>query len=80
MKLPNQKHLEKKKTRLELENDSKNAIEGACIVLCQDVQAVKCCPSLNASALYYKTKLCCHNFTIYNVASQEAKCYWFNET
>lgn len=77
------KHLEKKnRAQLELENDTKYAKEGVCIVLCQNlysVQAVKCYPSLKASSSYLKTKQFYYNFTIYNVASQEAKCYWFNE-
>lgn len=25
------------------------------------------------------TKLCCHNFTIYNVVNNQVVCYWFNE-
>jgi hypothetical protein len=28
-----------------------------------DVQAVKLAPVLRASAIYYKTKLCVHNFS-----------------
>jgi hypothetical protein len=49
-------------------------------VFTMDVQAVKISPCLYASALYYKTKLNCHNFTVYNLASHEATCYWFNES
>lgn len=44
-----------------------------------DLQAVKVCPSLNASSLYYKTKLCCHNFTVMNVKTKHVMCYWFSE-
>lgn len=74
-------HTDKKnRARLEKEQDKTKAIEGTSIVLTMDVQAVKVCPSLNASALYYKTKLCCHNFTIYDLGSHEVTCYWFNET
>lgn len=53
--------------------------QGAAIVLTQDVQAVKVCPFLNASALYYKTKLLFHNFTIFNITTHHCCCYWFNE-
>lgn len=75
------KHIDaKNRAREEKDYDKKKAIEGSAVVLTMDVQAVKVCPSLNASALYYKTKLCCHNFTIYDLASHAATCYWFNET
>ncbi|XP_047143996.1 uncharacterized protein LOC105844486 isoform X2 [Hydra vulgaris] len=45
-----------------------------------DVQAVKLCPAMNASALYYSMKLKVHNFTIYNV-NNEHQCHncWWNE-
>ncbi|CAH1108056.1 unnamed protein product [Psylliodes chrysocephalus] len=45
-----------------------------------DLQAVKICPQLKASSLYYKVKLCCHNFTIYDLATNLGPCYWFDET
>lgn len=34
---------------------------------------------IKASALYYKTKLCSLNFSLYNLASHQCTCYWFNE-
>lgn len=37
-------------------------------------------PFFNASALYYKTKLCVHNYTIFNLGSHNATCYWWNES
>ncbi|XP_045485486.1 uncharacterized protein LOC110999393 isoform X1 [Pieris rapae] len=49
-------------------------------VFTHDLQAVKLCPQLQASALYYKTKLCVHNFTMYNLATKDVYCYWFDET
>lgn len=49
-------------------------------VFTQDLQAVKLCPQLQASALYFKTKLCVHNFTMYNLANKEVTCYWFDES
>lgn len=74
-------HINKKnKAREEKERDKQQAIDGTAIVLTMDLQAVKVCPSLNASAVYYKTKLCCHNFSIYDLASHNVSCYWFNET
>ncbi|ESO93016.1 hypothetical protein LOTGIDRAFT_162041 [Lottia gigantea] len=39
-------------------------------VLTMDLQAVLSSPRLQASAMYYKTKLACHNFTIYDLATK----------
>lgn len=36
-------------------------------------------PKLEASAIYYKTKLCVHNFTTYNLGNKDVHCYWFDE-
>lgn len=35
---------------------------------------------MNASALYYKTKLQVHNMTFYNLQSHEGYCYLWDET
>ena len=48
-------------------------------VMTMDVQAVLLSPSLNASALYYKTKLTVHNFTMYDLRSHDVKCYVWHE-
>ncbi|CAG5036894.1 unnamed protein product [Parnassius apollo] len=45
-----------------------------------DLEAVKVCPYLTASALYFKTKLTCHNFTVFNLVTKHCSCYWFDET
>ncbi|CAH2102069.1 unnamed protein product [Euphydryas editha] len=74
------RHIEKKKAaRLEKEADKKLAIDGKITALCMDVQSVKVCPKVQASAVYYKTKLCCHNFTVYNMATNSVVCYWWHE-
>ena len=44
-----------------------------------DVQAVLICPRLYASALYYKTKLASHNFTMYNLKTKHVKCFYWHE-
>ncbi|CAG4954258.1 unnamed protein product [Parnassius apollo] len=49
-------------------------------IFTHDLQAVKLCPQLQASALYYKTKLCVNNFTMYNLETKDVYCYWFDET
>lgn len=53
---------------------------GNCTVLTMDLEAVKVCPYSTASALYFKTKLTCHNFTLYDLTSRHCTCYWFTET
>lgn len=45
-----------------------------------DMEAVLLCPVLKASALYYKTKLCVHNFTIYNLKTHDVDLYVWDET
>ena len=45
-----------------------------------DLQAVLLCPQTKASAMYYKTKLQVHNFTMYNLATKEGYCYVWTET
>ena len=56
------------------------AKNGTIHVITADLKAVKLCPYLTASALYFKTKLMVHNFTIYNLGTKKVKCYWFDET
>ena len=44
-----------------------------------DLQAVLLAPAILASAVYYKTKLCCHNFTMYDIDSKHVMCYFWHE-
>lgn len=48
-------------------------------ILTMDLQAVKVCPFVQASAIFFKLKLCCHNFTVYDNVSHQATCFWFTE-
>lgn len=48
--------------------------------LTMDVQAVKLAPYIRASSMYYKTKLCVHNFTVFNQATADVCCYLWDET
>ena len=50
------------------------------VIIFVDLQKVLLAPAIQASATYYKTKLCCHNYTIYNPKSHETLCYLWNET
>jgi len=69
----------KDRARQEKENDTNLAKNNSCIVLTMDCQAVKLCPVLEASALYYSMKLKVHNMTIYNNATGDCYNYWWHE-
>ncbi|XP_074031390.1 uncharacterized protein [Leptinotarsa decemlineata] len=60
--------------------DKKRSEEKFIHCFTMDVQAVKLCPQIQASSLYYKTKLQVHNFTIYNLETHECKNFVWNET
>ena len=49
-------------------------------ILTIDLQSLLLCPQLNASCLYYKTKLSCHNYTVFDLVTKEVLCYFWNET
>lgn len=66
--------------RQDKNKDKEAAINEEIHVITAYLQAVILCPYLNASALYFKTKLCVHNFTVYNLSNHQATCYWFDET
>lgn len=70
----------KNRARAEKKKDKELGIEGKCLVFTMDVEAVKVAPWVRASASFFKTKLTCHNFTVYNLVSRVVVCYWFDET
>ncbi|CAG9788155.1 unnamed protein product [Diatraea saccharalis] len=73
-------HIEKKeKARKEKQEDIEKANRGEIILIEVDFQAVKLAPLTHANAFYYKTKLACHNFTIYDIVKKQSTCYWFSE-
>ena len=45
------------------------------MVLTLDLQVVLLAPRVFANANYYKTKLCCHDFTIYNLSNRDVMWY-----
>lgn len=74
-------HLAKKeRARQEKTQDKELAKQGQVYTFCMDMQAVKICPVVNASAIYYKTKLSVHNFTLYDMNTHVCRNYWFNES
>lgn len=73
------RHIDNKETARKVNEFDKNlAIEKKCIVLQQDLQAVKVCPYLKESGVYYKRKLCIYDFfIIYEIASRKtALVFW----
>lgn len=77
-----QKH-QKTKTdaRKEKELDNEKALTSDdIVVLYVDLQKVLLAPSLQTSACYYKTKLCVHNYTVYDKKTRIATCYIWPET
>lgn len=65
----------KESARAEKLSDEQSAQRVLLQAVTADLQAVKLCPSLAASALYFKTKLAVHNFTLYNIATGHVTCY-----
>lgn len=73
-------HLVKKdRAQTEKKQDKLDAQNGLCHVFTMDAQAVKLCPDINASAIYYKQRLQVHNFTMYNIGSLQCTNYWWSE-
>ena len=52
---------------------SLNSTRDKTFVCCMDLQAVLLTPRIKASSLYYKTKLCVHHFTFYNLATKDVE-------
>ena len=44
-----------------------------------DVQAVQLVPDIQAGMVYFKQKLACHNYTIYNLKDDKVVCYVWHE-
>ncbi|XP_023211752.1 uncharacterized protein LOC111614620 [Centruroides sculpturatus] len=49
------------------------------IACCFDLQAVLPSPCGECSSLYYKRKLSCYNFTIYDISNSKGHCYFWHE-
>ncbi|CAG9833675.1 unnamed protein product [Diabrotica balteata] len=69
----------KQDSRDEMEKDKRKAQLGNQFTIELDFQVVKLAPFIHTNAFYYKTKLACHNLTVYNLATKHASCYWFSE-
>lgn len=44
-----------------------------------DLQSLLICPHLEASVIYYEMKLSCHNFTLFDLATNRANNYFWDE-
>ncbi|KAJ6639289.1 hypothetical protein Bhyg_12032 [Pseudolycoriella hygida] len=74
-------HIERKRrAKDEKDFDKQAALEGRCHVFTMDKQSVKLSPNFNASAIYFKTRMQVHNFTVYNLANHHCNNYWWDET
>lgn len=80
-------HMEfKNEALMEKESDKEKAIRShkngdrKFAAFCMDLQSVLLAPNTEANAMYFKTKLTVHNFTVYNLASGAVSCYVWNET
>nr|CAI5820909.1 unnamed protein product [Callosobruchus analis] len=69
----------KREARQEKENDKSNS-DLTVNVYAMDLQCVLLSPKSTVSAMYYKTKLIVHNFTIYNLKTKEGFCSLWNES
>ena len=49
-------------------------------VVTMDLQSLLICPKLKASSLYYKMKLSCHNYTIFDLSNQKVMNYFWHES
>lgn len=69
-------HIDKKnRARREKEYDKENASN----IFTVDMQSVLLCPMLKASSIYYKKKLVVHNYTIYNLKTNDGFCFLWHE-
>jgi hypothetical protein len=76
-----EEHIKRKdEARMSKEADKEKAsTESNIKVVTVDLQSLLLCPKLNASCIYYKTKLSCHNYTIFDLKSRDVVCYFWHE-
>lgn len=74
-----EEHCIKKDTARAMKQKDKEEAGEKTLVACMDLQGLLLCPKLQASALYYKTKLSVHNFTSFDMTSNDAANYLWHE-
>lgn len=78
-----EKHIHNKNLARKLKNDDKNTAihsDGKIIAAVFDFQKVLSCPQGQISIFYYKRKLSCFNFTIFDMGRKQGTCYIWDET
>lgn len=53
---------------------------GQVLALTLDMQAVKLAPFLRCTSIYFKKKLCVHNYTLFDLRSKDVYCFLWDET
>jgi len=80
--------MNKSESHIKSENGARDSItmdreiakkDGSVKVLTMVLQSLLICHCLEARSLYYKMKLSCHNFTIYDLTSHEAMNFFCHE-
>ncbi|CAG9782467.1 unnamed protein product [Diatraea saccharalis] len=69
----------KEQARKEKASDKERCKNGDIQMFTVDLQAVQTIPLLSAGSNYFKTKLCVHQFTIYNESDKNVSCYVWHE-
>lgn len=72
-------HISKKNEARQAKQAAVAKADDKIVVITVDVQSVLLAPKLLASAEYYKMKLQCHNFTVYNVSTKNVTVYFWHE-
>ena len=73
------KHIQMKDQARAEKDKAKFSDDSNVAVLAVDLEAVLLAPNLQASSFYFKTKLACHNYTIFNLHTNLAACYFWHE-
>ena len=74
-----QAHITKKNRGLEEKEKDKVGADKSIVVLTSDAESLMVSPVNNSNAMYYRTKLNFHNFTIYNLESRNVINYFWTE-
>jgi len=62
-----------------VDKEQASKTDGSVRVFTMDLQQLLLCPKSFSSAVYYKRKLCVHNFTLYDTVSKDGFCYLWHE-
>lgn len=77
--LPEDEYLQHQKRKEDARKEKEKDKAEAKHLYCMDLQKVLLSPMSYVSTIYYKRKLCVHNFTLYNMKNHEGFCYLWHE-